>query len=40
MARFWDLIPKKKEDIEDGLGAVALVIMLTVFTTIYTLLSY
>ena len=40
MAKFWDLIHEKKEGIEDGLGAVALVIMLTVFTTIYTLLSY
>lgn len=40
MTKFWDLIHEKKEDIEDGLGAVALVVMLTVFTVIFTLLSY
>ena len=40
MTKFRDLIYKKQNAIEDGFGALALVVMLTVFIAIFILLSY
>ena len=39
MKNFWDLLYEKQPEIEDSLGAVALVVMLAIFTAIFVMLS-